>query len=217
MRKCLVLDIETANLDMDAEGLVFDNPKGWITSCVGIYDIWEGENEGVHYYYVGEPNKIMTTELQEYNLRSIDSLVDTLTQCYDTGYYIVTKNGKGFDLPILSKTLENGGAGLKSIIDKYETDNRHIDICMLLREQYGYRFSLQNLVKGLYGEQESKTMNAAHAPEAWADGKYQEVLDYCMHDCVLTAKVFFDAPHRKFEAVGYNGQRSKKHQIKVNW
>ena len=44
MRKCLVLDIETANLDMESEGLAFDNPKGWTTSCVGIYDIWEGES-----------------------------------------------------------------------------------------------------------------------------------------------------------------------------
>lgn len=217
MRKCLVLDIETANLDMDAEGLAFDNPQGWITSCVGIYDVWEGESEGINYYYVSDPNKIMTPELKDYNLRNMDSLVNTLTQCYDSGYYIVTKNGKGFDLPILSKTLENGGAGLKSIIDKYETADRHIDICMLLRNKYGYRFSLQNLVKGLYGEEESKTMNAAHAPKAWAKGDYQEVLDYCMHDCVLTAKVFFDAPKSNFEAVGFNGQRSKKHQIKVNW
>ena len=87
----------------------------------------------------------------------------------------------------------------------------------MLRDQYGYRFSLQNLVKGLYGEQESKTMDAAHAPKAWANGDYQEVLDYCMHDCVLTAKVFFDAPKNSFEAVGFNGQRRKKHQIKVNW
>ena len=217
MRKCLVLDIETANLDMDAEGLAFNNPQGWNTSCVGIYDVWEGESEGINYYYVSDPDKIMTPELEEYNLRSMDSLLTTLTHCYDSGYYIVTKNGKGFDLPILSKTLENGGAGLKSIIDKYETADRHIDICMLLRNQYGYRFSLQNLVKGLYGEEESKTMNAAHAPKAWAKGDYQEVLDYCMHDCVLTAKVFFDAPKSNFEAVGFNGQRSKKHQIKVNW
>ena len=65
MRKCLVLDIETANLDMEAEGLSFDNPKGWTTSCVGIYDIWEGESEGVHYYYVANPDKIMTPELEE--------------------------------------------------------------------------------------------------------------------------------------------------------
>jgi DNA polymerase elongation subunit (family B) len=217
MRKCLVLDIETANLDMDAEGLVFDNPKGWKTSCVGIYDIWEGEEEGINYYYVLDPDIIMDKDLKDYNLKSMDSLVETLERCYTNGYYIITKNGKGFDLPILSKTLQNGGAGIKDIINKYESQDRHIDICLLLREQYGYRFSLQNLVKGLYGEQESKTMAAAHAPKAWADGKYQEVLDYCMHDCVLTAKVFFDAPHQLFEAVGYNGQRSKKHQLKVTW
>ena len=47
--------------------------------------------------------------------------------------------------------------------------------------------------------------------------KYKEVLDYCMHDCILTYNVFSDAPHQSFEAVGYNGQRSKKHQLKVNW
>jgi len=217
MRKCLVLDIETANLDMESEGLAFDNPKGWTTSCVGIYDIWEGESEGIHYYYVPDPHAIMDKDLKEYNIRNIDTLVETLKQCYQSGYYIVTKNGKGFDLPILSKTLEKGGAGLQDIVNKYETADRHIDICYLLREQYGYRFSLQNLVIGLYGKQESKTMDAAHAPKAWADGKYQEVLDYCMHDCVLTAKVFFDAPHQTFECVGYNGKRSKKHQIKVNW
>ena len=217
MRKCLVLDIETANLDMEAEGLAFDNPEGWNTSCVGIYDIWEGESEGVHYYYVANPDKIMTPELEEYNLGSMESLASTLEECYKRGYYIVTKNGKGFDLPILRKPLEKGGAGLEDIINKYETDNRHIDICQLLRDQYGYRFSLQNLVKGLYGEQESKTMDAAHAPKAWANGDHQEVLDYCMHDCVLTAKVFFDAPKNSFEAVGFNGQRRKKHQIKVNW
>ena len=43
MRKCLVLDIETANLDMEAEGLAFDNPKGWTTSCVGKYGHGNGE------------------------------------------------------------------------------------------------------------------------------------------------------------------------------
>ena len=70
MRKCLVLDIETANLDMDAEGLVFDNPKGWKTSCVGIYDIWEGEEEGINYYYVSDPDIIMDKDLKDYNLKS---------------------------------------------------------------------------------------------------------------------------------------------------
>ena len=30
----VALDIETANLDMDAEGLAFDDPQGWRISCV---------------------------------------------------------------------------------------------------------------------------------------------------------------------------------------
>ena len=34
--KVIALDIETANLDMDAEGLAFDNPKGWKTAVAYI-------------------------------------------------------------------------------------------------------------------------------------------------------------------------------------
>ena len=80
MRKCLVLDIETANLDMESEGLAFDNPKGWTTSCVGIYDIWEGETEGIQYYYVSDPHSLMDKDFKEYNIRSMDTLVEKLKQ-----------------------------------------------------------------------------------------------------------------------------------------
>lgn len=219
MKKCLFLDIETQNLDMESEGLAFDNPKGWKTACVGIYDLWEGEpyDKGVSYFFVPDANHIYDKSMRKYNLWNLETLEQTLTKCYESGYYLVTKNGKGFDLPILSKSLEEGGASVKDIIDKYEGDNRHIDICALLREQYGYRFSLQNLVNGLYGSNESKTMAAAEAPKAWDRGEHREVLDYCIYDCILTAKVFFDAPQQTFEAVGYNGKRRKKMIVKANW
>ena len=40
MSRYIALDIETANLDMEAEGLEFGNPKGWKTSCVCLYAFW---------------------------------------------------------------------------------------------------------------------------------------------------------------------------------
>jgi hypothetical protein len=48
--KVIALDIETANLDMDAEGLSFSNPQGWKTSVVCVYNSHEDKN----YIFVGE-------------------------------------------------------------------------------------------------------------------------------------------------------------------
>ena len=36
--RIISLDIETANLDMEAEGLVFDDPKGWRTAVVCVHN-----------------------------------------------------------------------------------------------------------------------------------------------------------------------------------
>ena len=35
--KVIALDIETANLDMEAEGLKFDDPQGWKTAVVCVH------------------------------------------------------------------------------------------------------------------------------------------------------------------------------------
>ena len=33
-------------------------------------------------------------------------------------------------------------------------------------------------------------MPAAEAPIAWSEGRYREVMDYCIQDCRLTARVW---------------------------
>ena len=60
MSHYIALDIETANLDMEAEGLQFGNPKGWKTSCVCIYDFWidEGVEQGMGYFYADDVDRL---------------------------------------------------------------------------------------------------------------------------------------------------------------
>ena len=87
----------------------------------------------------------------------------------------------------------------------------------MLRNQYGFRFSLASLVSGLYGDTDAKTMAAAAAPIQWAEKQYQTVLDYCMHDSILTAKVFVEAPTRSFEATGKKNGRSQVMMITPSW
>lgn len=221
MTRYLALDIETANLDMESEGLQFGNPDGWQTSCVCLYDFWidEGVENGVPIYYVEDPEKVVSVDdnLKYYNLRGLSELSSDLERFFKQGYTLVSKNGLGFDMPILMKSFEKGGADCYDILRKYELDKRHIDICYLLRQQYGFRFSLQNLVKGLYGDSDSKTMSASKAPELWAEKEYRLVLDYCMHDCVLTGKVFVEAPLRSFTATGRKNGRSQTMIISPSW
>jgi|DEB0MinimDraft_6_1074348.scaffolds.fasta_scaffold06135_4 hypothetical protein len=221
MTRYIVLDIETANLDMEAEGLQFGNPNGWQTSCVCLYDFWldEGVENGIGHYYVSNPEEVVSlnTDLETYNIRDLSELRNDLIRFFNKDYTLVSKNGLGFDLPILAKSLSDGGADCQDILARYELTDRHIDICYLLKQQYGYRFSLQNLVTGLYGDSDSKTMAAASAPILWSEKEYGLVLDYCMHDCVLTGKVFVDAPQRSFEAKGKKNGKSQVMIISPNW
>ena len=219
--KHLFLDIETANLDMKAEGLEFSNPLGWRTSCVSIYDIWDGESysSAVDQHFVSDPEYLVSqdSDLSTYSLLPLNNLADALTRYFDSGYFLVTKNGFSFDLPILCKPIEDGGADARQILAEFEHNDRHIDICRLLTEKYGYRFSLQNLVKAVVGEEESKTMNASFAPVEWDAGNYRSVIDYCLHDCYLTARVFFEAPNKPFTCNGYNGTRRSNIEIRAPW
>ena len=54
----------------------------------------------------------------------------------------------------------------------------------------GHRFHLQDLLHATLGSDISKTMDAANAPIAWKEGKFTEVIDYCLADCHLTGKMF---------------------------
>jgi len=218
MSRYIALDIETANLDMEVEGLQFGNPAGWKTSCVCIYDFWidEGVEKGMGYFYADGVDSIIDIDpsLVGYAIKPLETLESDLRKYHSQDYTLVTKNGLGFDLPILSKHISDGGANCNEIIATFEDSDRHIDICQLLRDQYGLRFSLASLVSGLYG---TKGMAAAAAPIQWAEKQYQTVLDYCMQDSVLTAKVFVDAPTRSFEAVGKRDGRSQVMMISPSW
>ena len=206
---------------MEAEGLQFGNSKGWKTSCVCIYDFWidEGIESGMGYFYVDDVDSVIEIDpsLVGYAIKPLETLENDLRKYHSKGYTLVTKNGLGFDLPILSKHISDGGANCDEIFNTFEESDRHIDICQLLRNQYGFRFSLASLVSGLYGTKESKSMAAAAAPIQWAEKQYQTVLDYCMHDSVLTAKVFVDAPTRSFEAIGKRNGQSKVMMISPSW
>jgi len=200
--KIIALDIETQNLDMSADNLSFDDPSGWQVACVSIYD---HHRESV-FHYVSNPDQLNLAEGQQ--VHTFQDLGFDLEEWFYSGYQLITKNGTSFDLPIISKSLETGGCGtsvarnlnlfLESPSEKElpnghikELAPKHFDICQYLRDTTGSRHRLQHLIQGTFGLSESKLMNAAEAPESWAAGQHQKVLEYCGSDAKYTAELFF--------------------------
>jgi DNA polymerase III epsilon subunit-like protein len=195
--KVICLDIETSNVSMKSEGLYFGNPNGWKTSCVCIFDGYEGKG----YYFVKDPESIIQkyTDIMDddpvkksmfNHLFSFTEMLPMMEDFFNKGYTLVTHNGNSFDLPILAKPIKAGGGNLKDIIQRFKKDNRNLDTCAYLKEKTGYRFRLQYLIKGIVGKDSSKLMDASNAPIAWNAGNYLQVLGYCMCDSIFTYEVY---------------------------
>ena len=214
----VALDIETKNLDMKLEGLEFGNPEGWRTSCVALYEIPFGSDieSGICWYYVhGDDLPYVQAHVEANNvdikLQNLSQLTVDLGRMLDKGYLLITKNGLGFDLPILAKSVKLGGADARGVIATFETEGRHLDLEKILFDRSGgYRFSLGELVKSLVPH-DKKLMQASFAPVEWEAGNYMEVLEYCLHDSYLTAKVYVGGQDKNFWAYG------KKDDLKVNF
>ena len=109
---------------------------------------------------------------------------------YNEGYILITHNGNSFDIPIINKSITHGGLNIKEIMNQFNSENRIIDTCEYLFKQTGYRFSLQNLIKGILGSNESKFMESKEAPVYWNNKNYLSVIGYCIGDCIYTWEVF---------------------------
>ena len=206
--KVISLDIETANLDMEAEGLSFDDPKGWKTACVCIHDsVNNYTNTYVHpdmmdkvrlHYGLGRYSRLFPFDIMGYHLR----------HWRDEGYLLLTHNGLGFDLPIISKTMKKGGVGqIASLLAKWPKEQM-MDTCAVLTRATGHRYRLNHLIHGMLGEDESKLMDAANAPKEWAKGNYEDVIRYCIDDTRKTLAVFYEGFRQmEFRAIGKDEYR----------
>ena len=134
--RTISLDIETANLDMRAEGLTFDNPKGWKTAVVCVHDgvhnrtsiyVHPDKYDEVTRICGGKLGIVYPFDILEYHLRSKRN----------EGYTLLTHNGLGFDLPIISKSIEDGGVGgCASLLEKWPK-NQMMDTCAVLSKATG--------------------------------------------------------------------------------
>jgi hypothetical protein len=109
-------------------------------------------------------------------------LVEYLAARVEDGYTLLTWNGVGFDLDILAEES-------RMLVECQRLAVEHVDMMFHLVCQLGFGVSLDAAARGMNIAGKLGGMSGALAPELWAEGRREEVLDYVSHDVEITAQL----------------------------
>ena len=109
-------------------------------------------------------------------------LVNQLVEMVSQGYTLLTWNGLGFDLDVLAEESDS-----RAECRKLATD--HVDMMFHVFCERGFPVALEKAAQALRIPGKFKGMSGILAPNNWAQGRYQEVIDYVGQDVRITLQV----------------------------
>jgi len=113
----------------------------------------------------------------------IDSFLRWINQRKSKKYFIITKNGKQFDIPfILTRLVLNAGINLEEGL--FILDYPHFDF----QEIIDRPISLNNMAKLL--KCSKKTGTSWSAIKLWEEKRFDELKAYCINDVEITEQIF---------------------------
>jgi hypothetical protein len=194
-RKYLAFDIETAK-EVPGEGFDWKphRPLGIACAAALASDgrepfVWHGKTAA------GTPAGKMSRE-------EALELVRRLMQLVGEGYTLLTWNGLGFDLNILAEE-----SGARDECKQLALD--HVDLMFHVFCDRGFPVALDKAAQALGIPGKPPGMSGLLAPRLWAQGKYQEVLDYVAQDVRIALDVALKCEQRrKFEWLTARGMKS---------
>ena len=174
-RKYLAFDIETAK---DVPGTDFNwrayRPLGISCAAALPFDahqptVWHGKDPD------GTPARKMSND-------EVRNLVKHLVKWASDGYTILTWNGLGFDFDVL---VEESGA----FEECKELAMNHVDMMFHVFCDRGFPVALDKAAQGLQIPGKPAGMSGVLAPQLWAQGRHQEVIDYVAQDVRIALEV----------------------------
>ncbi len=174
-RRYLAFDIETAKILPDrVTDLLVHRPLGICCAAALAADMdkaitWCGSSES------GEPTQQMSQP-------EVQALVRDLSSLVSDGYTLLTWNGLGFDFDVLAEE-----SGIQDECERLALG--HVDMLFHAVCVRGHFVSLQKAADGMGIKGKPEGITGAEAPAAWAAGRYQEVLDYVVHDVRATLEL----------------------------
>jgi hypothetical protein len=174
-RRYLAFDIETANQAAGDDGDWYaQRPLGiacaaTLASDTKMPQLWHGVNKD------GTPARKMSR-------REAKEIVRHLVSMVADGYTLVTWNGLGFDLDVLA---EESGAEKEC----QDLARNHVDLMFHVFCVKGFPVALDKAAMALKIPGKPAGMSGMLAPQLWAEGRYQEVLDYVAQDVRITLQI----------------------------
>ena len=177
MSNILSIDIETANFSWEIGG--WGNLSLFEPTVVAT---WDGQEGNV--FTKAEIDDIEGVKVHDLHPQVLG---DFLSEHIAKGGQILGHNIISFDLPVIRESMDCWAAG--DILSKKDSI---IDTKVLFSKSslsYGnLQTSLNDLAK--YNLGATKLMKSEEAPTAWRDGKYQEVIEFCLKDTQLTYDLY---------------------------
>lgn len=115
-------------------------------------------------------------------------LVAFLSRCVAQESCLVTFNGRGFDLPLLCRLVQDAETLREEVLALPHYDILHAiwQVDPVGKFTKGNSLDAVSQANGL----PAKTGHGALAPQWWAAGQVAEVINYCMHDVWLTYQLY---------------------------
>lgn len=167
MSKVMALDIETSNYSWQVGG--WDATHLFEPTVVATWDGDEG------HIFSKEHVEIEGAIVHPLHPRDLG---DHLQKHVEGGGKVIGHNLMGFDLPILRDALDCHYAG-----ELMRQSENVIDTSAILRSLSGGPVKLGDVCKHTLDN--TKLMESADAPKAWNEGRYYDVMEYCLKDAKL--------------------------------
>ncbi|MCP5110479.1 MAG: hypothetical protein GY953_06550 [bacterium] len=171
----LAFDIETAK-EVPGEDFNWRPHRPLGISCAATLAsdaeqpvLWHGKTAD------GSPAGLMSRE-------EARELVQYLSEMAAEGYKVLTWNGLGFDFDVLAE--ESGEAARCR-----ECALGHVDMMFHVFCTQGYPVGLDKAARGLGLPGKPPGMSGVQAPRLWAEGRFEEVLEYVAQDVRTTMQV----------------------------
>lgn len=165
IRKFVGMDLETVKITPPGEDWQQHRPLG--ISCAAFVSRTQSK-----VFSASPDNKQMTTE-------EVRQMVDWMENLERHGATFVTWNGLYFDWSVIAEESDDNDRCQELAIN-------HVDMMYHLFCAKGFPLSLASAAQGMRVGSKTENMTGELAPKMWADGRRQEVMDYCHQDAQLT-------------------------------
>ena len=185
-RRWLALDLETSKITPPDADIQAHRPLG--ISCWAVaWMLSDGNTETISGCGLDD-NMQPTAQLSEIDCRRFVERLQTATE---RGFTLLTHNGVGFDFDILAEE-----SGMHATCAELAMNS--VDTCLQIHAAKGFPVGLDAIAKGMGLQGKTEGMSGALAPELWADGQFDQVLEYVQQDARTTLEVALE-----IERLGY--------------